>query len=184
MSVKLKFFYKTDRLGNPVIGSNVNLTKRPSGLYWAEYESLRDICCNPGLQPPESTCKTHRYFVRVDGMKMPISGSLVKMRCPMSPYGGSWQEITPQKYICCKKEEDEFPIIEPVEPEKPGPEDGDIGITPIDTMGIESFSATRSFNPLMNDVEVHTGSDNDLFMESDIDPLDEEPSKPKRKKRK
>ena len=71
--MKSKFFYKINKKGEPVPGSNIRRFYKPIGK-WVE---IPKICCDPADVP--CTCK-HRYFIQVDGTGSPVSGTLIKRK--------------------------------------------------------------------------------------------------------
>lgn len=70
--MKLRYFYKIDSQGNPILGSNIRRQRRPNGNNWKE---LKNICCDP--DPVACSCK-YNYFVQVDALGNPIDYSLIK----------------------------------------------------------------------------------------------------------
>ena len=92
--MKLRFFYKVQKDGTPVLGSNIRRQRKPIMGKW---EEIKKLCCDP----LDILCNCeHRYFIQLDSKGEPVDGTLImRDRFPDMSDDIHYMEI--QWNLCC-----------------------------------------------------------------------------------
>lgn len=88
--MKLKYFYRIDNQGRPVLASNIRRKSKPFAGRW---QQLFNKCCDPA-DDIECNCG-FRYFVQIDHANNPVDHTLIKRLSKPNPDEGiKFMEVT------------------------------------------------------------------------------------------
>ena len=71
-NMKLKYYYKINRQGVPILGSNISRISKPIVGRWKE---IKNVCCEE--QANNCICG-FKFYVKVDSLGNPINQTLIK----------------------------------------------------------------------------------------------------------
>lgn len=91
--MKLKYYYKINKQGNPILGSNISRMSKPVVGKWQE---IKNACCEKEFK--NCSC-TFKYYVKIDSQGNPINYSLIKRTKRPESDGERFLRV-PDK-ICC-----------------------------------------------------------------------------------
>jgi hypothetical protein len=94
--MKLKSFYRLDKKGNPIPGSNIRRLSKPTQT--GRWLLAKNICC---LTPstPACTCD-FRYWIQIDYAGNPIDHTLIKRKKRPENVSNRFMEVFG---ICCEE---------------------------------------------------------------------------------
>jgi hypothetical protein len=92
------YYYKVNNKGLPIVNSNRKSNKIPKSRNVITFTPQYKFCCDENSEQPNYVKTRLRYFIKLDSLNKPISGSLIQRKVKPN---GNWQEIG---LICCKQE--------------------------------------------------------------------------------
>ncbi len=108
--MKIRYYFEIDRSGRPIEGSNIKTNRPPKASNrWKEYTPQDVLCCttDDDLLPLDPKGQA-RYWIQLDGLNKPISGSLRrKYTRPTHPHF-IYQEVFPVDCCVCGLTAEDF----------------------------------------------------------------------------
>lgn len=106
--MKLKYYYKINREGNPIAGSNISRFSKPVVGKWKE---IKNVCCEEEF----TNCSCDfKYYVKIDFQGNPVNYTLIKRSKRPEPEDERFLRLADN--ICCIA-----PVLMPVTTATPPP---------------------------------------------------------------
>ena len=103
--MKLKNFYRVNKNGDPVLGSNIRRYEKPiSGGKWKQFKSP---CCEE--QPDNCVCG-FKYYVQIDSKNQPVDYTLIKRLS--TPKNDIIRHMRVEGISCCSTTPEDEPEVE------------------------------------------------------------------------
>ena len=91
--MKLKYYFKVNNLGNPILGSNISRYSKPVIGRWKE---IKNICCAEEYK----TCSCEfKYYIKIDFQGNPINHTLIKRSKRPEPDNERFIRVA--DHLCC-----------------------------------------------------------------------------------